>query len=61
MNEKNPGGELQEETECIETIRTKLAPLVHALARTAARDWLDKVANDNSTQLTQNKPAPEQE
>lgn len=61
MNEKDPDDERREETEYIDAIRAKLKPLVRALARAAARDWLDKVANDNSLHLTQNKPAPEQE
>jgi len=50
-----------EDKERADTIRLKLIPLVRALARAAARDWLDKVANDNSAKLTQNKPDPEQE
>jgi hypothetical protein len=31
-----------------EQVRMALRPLVHLLARQAAREWLDKIANDNA-------------
>jgi len=68
MTEEDPGERtsieefgLPEDKERANIIRVKLVPLVRALARAAARDWLDKVANDNSVGLTQDKPEPEQE
>jgi len=68
MNEKDPGEwtsndklGLPEDKKRAATIRAKLIPLVRALARTAARDWLDKVTNDNSGKLTQDKAESEQE
>jgi len=42
-------------------VRAALIPLVRLLARQAARDWVAKVANDNSTEVNQNTNNSEQE
>jgi hypothetical protein len=42
-------------------VRAALIPLVRLLARQAARDWLDKVANDNRQEVNQNRDSFEQE
>lgn len=42
-------------------VRAALLPLVRLLARQAARDWLDKVANDNTQEVNQNRNSSEQE
>jgi hypothetical protein len=42
-------------------VRAALIPLVRLLARQAARDWVVKVANDNSPEVNQNTNNSEQE
>jgi hypothetical protein len=42
-------------------VRAALVPLVRLLARQAARDWVSKIANDNSPEVNQNTNNSEQE
>ncbi len=53
----NPGGADIE----MDKVRAALIPLVRLLARQAARDWLDKVANDNAQEMNRNSNSSEQE
>ncbi len=41
-----------------EQIRAALRPLVHLLARQAAREWLGQIANDNAPCRVQPKAKP---
>lgn len=45
----------------MDKVRAALIPLVKLLARQAARDWMVKVANDNSAEVNQNTNNSEQE
>lgn len=52
---------VQTHIEMGDKVRTALVSLARLLARQAARDWVVKVANDNSPEVNQNTNNSEQE